>query len=286
MTLRPDWLTLHRFAGVTAALTMTLISLGVYTAATGSGLACQAQWPLCSDQLIPALTINPDFVEWFHRVWAMFIGFMIIGTAGLAWVGDVSKKTRLAAVAAVLLLPLQVFFGAVTVTIGGLIPGGYTLVTHAAHQLIALTIFTLLGLVTLSSGPGLGLDGIRWALGVAIGLLLPATLLSRALPLLTYSPGAQGWFYLFALSAGAGLLGAAFWSAQREVSRVFRACLVALVGLFVTLLLSRDIVLYTATWQSIHLGVVTITLLATIAAMWFARTTGTIQQPTPPVSGD
>lgn len=243
MTFRPNWLTFHRFAGVTAALTMTLISLGVYTAATGSGLACQAQWPLCSDQLIPALTINPDFVEWFHRVWAMFIGFMIIGTAGLAWFDNVSRKTRLAATAAVLLLPLQIFFGAVTVTIGGLVPGGYTLVTHAAHQLVALAIFTLLGLVTLSSGRMFSLGGIRQALRVTIGLLLPVTLLSRALPLLTYSPGAQGWFYLFALAAGSGLLAAAFWSAQQGEHRVFRACLVALAGLFVTLLLSRDIVL-------------------------------------------
>ena len=85
MLERPNWLTFRRFAAVTTALTLSLISLGVYTSATGSGLACQAQWPLCSDQLIPALTINPDFIEWFHRVVAMIAGFFIIGTAGWAW---------------------------------------------------------------------------------------------------------------------------------------------------------------------------------------------------------
>ncbi len=286
MIRRPDWLTFHRFAGATAALTMTLISLGVYTAATGSGLACQAQWPLCSDQLVPALTINPDFIEWFHRVWAMLIGFMILGTAGWAWLGDFTGKTRWAATAAVLLLPMQVFFGAVTVTVGGLIPGGYTLLTHAAHQLTALGIFTLLGLVTLSTGSVGTLNSLRRVLGASLVVLLPATLLSRPLPLLTYSPGAQGWFYIFALGAGFGLLAAAFWSVRRDRRRVSRASAVALVGLFVTLLLSRDLVLYTNTWQSIHLGVVAVTLLATGAALWFARDPGTTPRSTPPVSGD
>src|SRR6056297_694485 len=91
---RPDWLSFRRFAAFTTALTLSLITLGIYTAATGSGLACQAQWPLCSDQLIPALTINPDFIEWFHRAWAMVTGFLIIGVAGWTWLGSEFQRRR------------------------------------------------------------------------------------------------------------------------------------------------------------------------------------------------
>ena len=132
MSLRPAWLTFRRYAAATTGMTLSLFALGVYTAATGSGLACQAQWPLCSDQLIPALTINPDFIEWFHRVWAMITGFLIIGVAAWTWLGGFDRRTRLAATLAVAILPLQITVGAITVTIGGLVPSGYTVSTHAA----------------------------------------------------------------------------------------------------------------------------------------------------------
>ncbi|MFC6770944.1 COX15/CtaA family protein, partial [Halorubrum pallidum] len=133
-------------------MTLVLFSLGVYTAATGSGLACQAQWPLCSDQLIPTLAINPDFIEWFHRVWAMVTGFLIVGVAGWTWLGSFDRRTKLAATLAVAILPLQITVGAITVTVGGLVPGGYTVSTHAAHLVVALCIFTLLALATIWGG--------------------------------------------------------------------------------------------------------------------------------------
>ena len=260
MSLRPAWLTFRRYAAATTAVTLTLVSLGVYTAATGSGLACQAQWPLCSDQLIPALTINPDFIEWFHRVWAMGTGFAIIGLAAWSWLDDRERRVRLAATGAVAILPLQITVGAVTVTVGGLVPGGYTVSTHAAHLLVALTIFTLLGLATLWAfldERAVTATHLRRALSLGVGGLLVGAVLSRAVPLLTYSPGAQGWFYAAGLLAHLGLLSAVVLTphaALREaVARRTRGLAgAALALLFCTLLLGRDLVLYTATWRLIN----------------------------------
>ena len=278
MSLRPAWLTFRRYAAATTAVTLTLVSLGVYTAATGSGLACQAQWPLCSDQLIPALTINPDFIEWFHRVWAMGTGFAIIGLAAWSWLDDRERRVRLAATGAVAILPLQITVGAVTVTVGGLVPGGYTVSTHAAHLLVALTIFTLLGLATLWAfldERAVTATHLRRALSLGVGGLLVGAVLSRAVPLLTYSPGAQGWFYAAGLLAHLGLLSAVVLTphaALREaVARRTRGLAgAALALLFCTLLLGRDLVLYTATWRLIN----RVALVGALAAATGARPAG------------
>jgi len=190
-------------------MTLSLFALGVYTAATGSGLACQAQWPLCSDQLIPTLAINPDFIEWFHRAWAMVTGFLILGVGAWSWLGSFDRRTRLAATLAVAILPIQITVGAITVTLGGLVPGGYTVSTHAAHLTVALCIFTLLGLATMWGGRrGGSARLLRAAFGVALAGILVSTLFSRAVPLLTYAPGAQAAFYLAGLSAHLGFVAA------------------------------------------------------------------------------
>jgi cytochrome c oxidase assembly protein subunit 15 len=267
MTDRLDWLSFRRFAAFTTALTLSLITLGVYTAATGSGLACQAQWPLCSDQLIPALTINPDFIEWFHRVVAMITGFFILGTAGWAWTrGD--RRTKLSATLAVVLLPLQITVGAITVTIGGLVPGGYSPPTHAAHLIVALSIFTLLTLTTLSAyrdhhrRPPRSRS--RLAVGVALGALLVSGLFSRGVPLLSYSPGAQAWFYAISLLAVAALLATVVWLQSVDRRGAWLAGS-ALAVLFVSMLLGRDLILYTTTVQSINFGLYLLTVGLVVA---------------------
>lgn len=276
MSLRPDWLPFRRYAGLTTGMTLALFAIGVYTAATGSGLACQAQWPLCSDRLVPALTLNPDFIEWFHRVWAMVTGFFIVGMAAWSWrLGD--RRIRLAATLAVLVLPLQIGVGAVTVTIGGLVPGGYTVSTHALHLVVALVIFTLLGLATFWAGFDAGgsrsvLRRTRLALFAALGLLLASAVFSRAIPLLTYSPGAQAWFYGLSLSAYLALLSAVvgtFESTAIPRADRIRAALTVAIGLLVsTLLLGRDLVFYDATWQLVNLLALAGTLVGVVVAAW------------------
>ena len=302
MSLRPAWLTFRRYAAATTGMTLTLFAIGVYTAATGSGLACQAQWPLCSDQLIPALTINPDFIEWFHRVWAMFTGFLIIGVAGWTWLGSFDRRTRLAATLAVAILPIQITVGAITVTIGGLVPGGYTVSTHAAHLIVALTIFTLLGLVTMwggrENGPGGGSARLL-QIGVAVavvGVVLSAVF-SRAVPLLTYSPGAQAAFYVAALAAHLGLVAVVVAASEgldgglsgvapstaRQVRALSGGAMAALV---VTLLLGRDLVLYDSFWQSVNVAALLAALVLTATAAWTLRTADAVPRTSTPIGGD
>ncbi|MFW6321408.1 MAG: COX15/CtaA family protein [Halohasta sp.] len=274
MLERPEWLSFRRFAAFTTALTLSLITLGVYTAATGSGLACQAQWPLCSDQLIPTLTINPDFIEWFHRVVAMITGFFILGTAGWAWRrGD--RRTQVASTLAVVLLPLQITVGAITVTIGGLIPGGYSLPTHAAHLVVALTIFSLLTLATLFAfqdhyrRPPRARS--RLAVGVALGALLVSGLFSRGVPLLSYSPGAQAWYYAVSLLAVGALLAAIVWLSPVDRRGTWLAG-GALGVLFVTMVIGRDLVVYTTTVQQLNFVLYLLTIGIVAVAGWRLRT--------------
>ncbi len=301
MSLRPAWLTFRRYAAATTGMTLTLFAIGVYTAATGSGLACQAQWPLCSDQLIPALVINPDFIEWFHRVWAMITGFLIIGVAAWTWLGSFDRRPRLAATLAVAILPVQITVGAITVTIGGLVPGGYTVSTHAAHLIVALIIFTLLGLVTLwGREPGSRSGSTRLlslALGIGFGGLLVGALLSRAVPFLTYSPGAQAWFYVAGLLAHLGLLAAVVYSteatwggydglpvdAARTIRTLAGGSMLLLVG---TLLLGRDLVLYTTFWQQVNLVALGGALACAGVATWLLRRDVAETRTTTPVGGD
>nr|WP_256411883.1 COX15/CtaA family protein [Halorubrum rubrum] len=279
-------------------MTLTLFALGVYTAATGSGLACQAQWPLCSDQLIPAMTINPDFIEWFHRVWAMVTGFLIIGVAGWSWIGSFDRQTRLATTLAVAILPVQIAVGAITVTIGGLVPGGYTVSTHAAHLIVALCIFTLLGLATMWGGERAGSARLlRLALGVAIAGVLASAVFSRAVPFLTYSPGAQGAFYVAGLSAHLGLVATLVAatdaidggvsglapSAARTVRRLAAGAMAALV---VTLLLGRDLVLYTTTWQRVNLVTLALAFALAAGAAWVLRGSDAAAERSTAIGGD
>lgn len=276
MDLRPDWLTFRRFAGLTTGMTLALFTIGVYTAATGSGLACQAQWPLCSDRLVPALTLNPDFIEWFHRVWAMLTGFLIVGMAAWSWRLD-DRRIRSAATLAVLVLPLQIAVGAVTVTVGGLVPGGYTVSTHALHLVVALVIFSSLGLATFwadSGGDGAGsaTSRIRLALLASLGLLVASAVFSRAVPLLTYSPGAQAWFYGLSLSAYLALLSVVVETFERDGiprARRIRSIVVVAIGLLlVTLLMGRDLVFYDAAWQFVNLFALVGALAGVAAATW------------------
>ncbi|WP_321169389.1 COX15/CtaA family protein [Halorubrum sp. 48-1-W] len=298
MSLRPAWLTFRRYAAATTGMTLTLFAIGVYTAATGSGLACQAQWPLCSDQLIPALTINPDFIEWFHRVWAMVTGFLILGVAGWSWLGSFDRRTRLAATLAVAILPVQIAVGAITVTIGGLVPGGYTVSTHAAHLIVALSIFTLLGLTTMWGGERPGSASLlRIAVGVAVGGILASALFSRVVPLLTYSPGGQAAFYIAGLSAHLGLVatlvvateamdGTAAGVATSTARTVRRLAAGSMGALVVTLLLGRDLVYMSPLWRQVNLVALVLALALALGAAWMIRD---VEEPTgrsTPIGGD
>ncbi|SEO66639.1 cytochrome c oxidase assembly protein subunit 15 [Halogranum amylolyticum] len=267
---RPDWLTFRRFAAFTTALTATLIALGVYTAATGSGLACSAQWPLCDNGLLPQ-TI-PSFIEWFHRLVAMVTGFFILGTVGWAWRADTARRTKLAATLSVVLLPLQVSIGAVTVTLNGWLPNGYSPPTQSAHLLVALTIFTALVATTLFAYERhlrrSALVRTRHALLAALTLLPVSALVSRAPGLLSYTPALQATFVLVSLPVFAALVVAVYWAGVAGLTRERLATLPVVGLVFVHLLLGRDLLIYVGSVRLLNVAVLVAAFLGLAVVVW------------------
>jgi len=124
----------RHYLAVTTASTLGLILLGVYTGKAGAGLACAGRWPFCDGWLGLFPATWPSFIEWFHRLVAMVVGFMIVGAAGGAWYGDSGRYVRFALTLAVVLLPLQILFGANTVL-------NFGIVASMLHQTAAQLIF-------------------------------------------------------------------------------------------------------------------------------------------------
>lgn len=266
--------TYRQFALFATALTGALVALGVYTAATGSGLACSQQWPLCDNGLLPQTL--PSFIEWFHRLVAMVTGFVIVGVVGAAWLGDQSRRTALFATAALVLLPLQISLGAVTVTLNGAIPGGYSVPTQAAHLLVALAIFTSLTLATLSAMRGQyrrsATERSRLALFAVLVLLPINAVFGRVTPLVDYSSGAQALFALTALAIFATLVAATVWLPMTAVARYRPALGVALGSTFLVTLLGRDLVAYTWTVHLVNWLLYAVAFVAVAAVAYAAHT--------------
>jgi cytochrome c oxidase assembly protein subunit 15 len=142
---------LRHYLATTTVGTLFLILLGVYTGKIGAGLSCEGRWPLCDGWmgLFPATW--PSFVEWFHRLVAMVIGFMIIGAAILAFYHNYNRYIRYPLALAVLLLPVQILLGANTVL-------NFGVWASMAHQTAAQLVFAALLFSTTVAylGPGRG----------------------------------------------------------------------------------------------------------------------------------
>lgn len=283
MTRGPDGLTFRRYVAVTTGMALTLISLGIYTAASGSGLACSQQWPLCSGGVLPQTV--PSFIEWFHRLWAMITGFLILGGAVWAWRvrPRLPDGSRWAVTLATVLTPLQAIFGAITVTLNGALPGGYSRPVHAAHFLTGFAIFALLAYTTLRSYEGLHrrdtVARSRGALGVGLAGLLVGALLSRLSPL-AYDPAAQAVYYAVSLAAFGGLLAATRWLGELGETAARAAAASAGVLLFVSMVLGRDILLYTDAVRFVNgLSVVLAVALAAGAAWALKRAEPELERP-------
>lgn len=124
----------RHYLALTTVSTFLLILLGVYTGKIGAGLACEAQWPFCDGWmgLFPATW--PSFVEWFHRLVAMIVGFMIVGAGIVGWRRDYGRHIRYALTLAVVLLPFQILFGANTVL-------NFGVTASMLHQTTAQLVF-------------------------------------------------------------------------------------------------------------------------------------------------
>ncbi|MXR41559.1 cytochrome oxidase assembly protein [Halobaculum sp. WSA2] len=275
MSRGPDWLSFRRYAAFTTGMALTLISLGIYTAATGAGLACAQQWPLCDGGVLPQSI--PSFIEWFHRLWAMVTGFFILGAAVWAWRarGEVSTRGRYAVTLATVLTPMQAIFGAITVTLNGALPGGYSAPVHAAHFLTGFSIFALLSYTTLLAYDGRfsrdALSRSRIAVGVGLVGLLVAWVFARIDPVSSYGPPEQAAFFAASLSAFAGLLAATRWLGELDelIPRVATGAAGAL--LFVGMVLGRDLVVYSAGVRFVNWLVIAAAVALTAGAAWVLR---------------
>lgn len=144
----------HHLALTTVAGTYVLMVLGAYTSAIGAGLSCP-DWPSCYGTAVPFL--HPElvsdapystlqiFAEWAHRGLAMVVGVLILATAVAAWLTRERRIVVVPAVLALVLLPLQVVLGGLTVT-ESLEP-----IVVTSHQATAIMILLLLTVTTVSN---------------------------------------------------------------------------------------------------------------------------------------
>ncbi|MCU4750396.1 heme o synthase [Halobacteria archaeon AArc-curdl1] len=124
------------------AATLTATALGVYlliivgatTSITDAAAAC-GTWPGCATPT--ALSQTELAIAWGHRLAAVLVGVLLVGTTAMALLGEVTRRVTLVLVAAVGLYTVQVGVGALT-ALGGpqaLVPG--------LHLALGVGIFTL-----------------------------------------------------------------------------------------------------------------------------------------------
>ena len=73
---------LQKLALAAAAVTYLVVVMGAVTRSTGSGMGCGTDWPLCHG-VLPALSDDPAWIEWWHRVFALLLGVLVAAVAGV-----------------------------------------------------------------------------------------------------------------------------------------------------------------------------------------------------------
>jgi cytochrome c oxidase assembly protein subunit 15 len=132
------------FAILTTAVTYGLIVLGGTVRSTDSGTACP-DWPLCHGKVVPQFEYHV-MIEYSHRLVASVVGFLILGMMIWGWRRYPGQPLyRVGAVLVVVLLAGQVLLGGATVKT----ETAATVV--AAHLTMALTLFSLLILMTVAA---------------------------------------------------------------------------------------------------------------------------------------
>jgi cytochrome c oxidase assembly protein subunit 15 len=209
----------------TLVLVAATILLGIAAKATGSGLACEANWPQCDAGPYNLLPANlPSFYEWFHRFVAMFAGFAIVGSALAAWrLPDVDRRVTGLVVLGTVLTPVQIALGRETVT-------QYTMGILSLHFWTAVLIFTLFLVATVLVWEA-RLTGTHVTAALAIGIAaLPAhVVLSPVVGshISTYSPTMQMTQYGVTLALLGTAIVAAMVGRRRFTGRAVAALLAA-----------------------------------------------------------
>ena len=142
-------------------------AVGVYllvvagaTAAIAEAARTCSSWPLCQG---PVTLSDPALlVAWGHRLTAVAVGVLVLGTAAAAFVhrGETRPRVLAALGVALVCFPVQVALGALVVT------GGPTVVSSGAHLAVGMGIFTALSLaLAWDLEPEEADEGIGFSLG-------------------------------------------------------------------------------------------------------------------------
>ena len=258
---------------VTLGLVVATILLGVAAKATGSGLACQANWPQCDTgpwNLFPASL--PSFYEWIHRFVAMFAGFGIVGSAIAAWrLSAVDTRVASLVVGGALLTPVQVVLGRETVF-------QYQMEILSLHFWTAVLIFSMFVIATaLVWKPALTASHVTGALALGlVGLPLHVALSPTALGVVVdYSPTVQLLQYAVTLAVLASVIVATMVGRWRLGNRRLHALLFGTGGLalVVAYLGRRSVMTFSPALDQLYLVVVALLFVAFGSGIVLSRTT-------------
>jgi heme A synthase len=169
--------TLKTLSFTAVACAYGLIVLGAVVRITGAGLGCGDDWPLCNGQLIPPLEDAKAVLEWTHRLVALALSALTVLVAVVAVRnrhlrgGSGPDGTLGSALAAVVLLLVQVSVGAVTVWLE-LPPASVVLHLGLAMALLAALLVTGLRAGCERQATSLSRRSITAAAGLALAVIL------------------------------------------------------------------------------------------------------------------
>ncbi|HVB27415.1 MAG TPA: COX15/CtaA family protein [Mycobacteriales bacterium] len=162
---------LRPVAGATLVATYALLGLGSTVRVTASGMGCTG-WPLCDGRIGPIERFHP-LLEQAHRYLAAAVTLAVVMVAVLAWRARAGRRTLGPALAAVLLVGVQVVLGAVTVMTGN---APATVALHLVGALLLLAAVTVTAVVTAAPpDPGRPTTATRAWPGALAGSALTAT---------------------------------------------------------------------------------------------------------------
>ncbi|MFP8957070.1 COX15/CtaA family protein [Natrialbaceae archaeon A-CW3] len=253
---------------VTVALVAGTIILGVAARTTGSGLACDANWPVCDGGFLNLLPQGqPSFWEWIHRVVAMLAGFAIIASAIVALYSDqIDRRIAGLVTAGMILTPIQVYLGRETVL-------SYEMTILNFHFWTAIVIFVLF-VVALVFAWDEWLTGKHVAIALGIGavtvpmqVLLSPLFIQQNTPMtLTIQMGVL--LTLIAAVVLAVLVGRTHLEAPSSLGAIG----VGTVLTVATTILSRESVMtYSPTLDFVYLLVAGALFLALVGGAWLVH---------------
>jgi cytochrome c oxidase assembly protein subunit 15 len=263
------WLRRVRFRHlltVTLGLVAGTIVLGIAAKATGSGLACQANWPQCDTgpfNLFPASL--PSFYEWIHRFVAMFAGFAIVASGLVAWLSSsVDRRVAPLVVIGTVLTPIQVYLGRQTVF-------EYRMEILSLHFWTAVLIFSLFSVATVLAWKGsISARGMRFGLlGALLGLPAHVALSPTNLGVVSeYSPTVQLLQYAVTLGLIASVIltvvVSRWWFESRRLS--FLLASAGMLTLAVAYLGRRSVMAYSPVLDGMYLVSVALLGVALLGA--------------------